>query len=115
MKKINNKVFLYSGLALLLIAFIIRWAEIGIPYYLFWIVFGMGILLKAAFLVNTFRVKDLKFSLGLYFIIAGVILIFLSLVFKYIYPAVLIRNILFYGAITLKIMGLALLLIQKKL
>lgn len=113
MKKLNNKVFLYSGLALLAIAFIIRYLGVGVSFYLFWILFGIAILLKALFLVGTFSKKGLKAGKWLCFILAGVILIFVSMVFKYLYPVPLLRDILFYGAITLKVIGLILMLTGK--
>lgn len=115
MNKLTNKAFLYAGLALLLIAFIIRWAGIGASYYLFWGVLGIAIVFKSIFLVLTFCEKGLKLSWGLRLILIGVLLIVLSLIFKYIIFLPLIRDILFYGAIMLKITGLILLITQKKL
>lgn len=114
MTKQKNRIFLYSGLALLAIAFLIRYGGIGVSYYLFWIVFATAILLKTTFLVNIFRVKGFKPGLWLYLILAGVLLIFVSLIFKYLVPLPLLRNILFYGAIILKVSGLILMIFQKK-
>lgn len=107
----NNKLFLYTGLILLLIAIFIRWqgvsATIWVP------VFGIAILLKSIFLINMFRTKGFQMSLWLMFILIGVIMILASLLFKSIFPIPLIRNILFYGAITLKASGLILIFVKK--
>lgn len=113
MRKTNGKIFLYSGLLLLLIAFIIRYLGIGTSIYLFWILFGVAILLKTTFLVKTFS-SGFTVSLWLYLILAGVGMIFVSMVFKYIYPVPLLRNILFYSAIALKVAGLILMFVQRK-
>lgn len=113
-RKQRNRIFLYWGLSLLLIAFVIRWMGAGEVLGLFWIVFGAALLLKAVFLVNVFRVKGFRMTLWLKFILAGVLLIFVSLIFKYSYPVPIVRNILFYGAISLKVTGLLLMVFQKK-
>ncbi len=107
----NSKLFLYSGLSLLLIAIIIRWC--GVPSVIWIPTFCTAILLKAIFLFTAFRTKGFKISLWLTFIIIGVAMILVSLLFKYIFPIPQLRNILFYGAITLKVSGLILMLVQK--
>ncbi|MDR3140465.1 MAG: hypothetical protein LBU37_01855 [Tannerellaceae bacterium] len=114
MKKVNNKMFLYSGLALLLTAFAVRWLRPGVPSAYFWILSGIAIACKLVFLVNVFRRKDFKPALWLYFILAGVIMILVSLLFKHVYPMPFVRLALFYGAIILKVSGLVLLLMQRK-
>lgn len=86
----------------------------GAPYAVWISTFSIAILLKAAFLVNVFQTKGFKISLWLLLIIIGVIMILVSLIFKHAYPVEWLRNILFYGAITLKISGLVLMFIQKK-
>ncbi len=109
--KMNNKLFLYVGLSLLIVAVMIRWLEVSSAI---WIpVFCIAILLKGVFLVNVFRFKGFNMSLWLTLILIGVILILISLLFKYVFPVPVVRNILFYGAITFKISGLALMLVQK--
>ncbi|MDH6533881.1 hypothetical protein D0T51_02610 [Parabacteroides sp. 52] len=112
MKKINNRVFLYSGLFLLFIAFLVRWLEC--PGWLFISLFVAAILLKAVFLFHTFRTKGCKLSLWLGLILAGVILIFISILFKTLFPVPFLRNLLFYTAILLKVTGLILMLVSKK-
>jgi hypothetical protein len=107
-----NKIFLYIGLGLLSIAVFVRWT--GMFAYGFYPLLGMAILFKISFLVSVFRTKGFKPALWIYFILAGVAVIFISLLFKTIFPAPLLRNILFYGAIVLKITGLILLLLSKK-
>lgn len=106
-----NRVLLYAGLSFLLVALIIRGMDGASALWL--PVFSMAIVLKAGFLVSTFRNRQFKWHLWLSLILAGVILIFVSLFFKYVVPVPLLRNILFFGAIALKIGGLALLLVQK--
>ena len=108
---INNKLFLYIGLGLLFIAIIIRW--LGVCSVVWISMFCIAILLKIIFLVKVFRTKGFKMSLWLALILIGVAMILLSLIFKYVYPVVLLRNILFYGALTFKFSGLILMLIQK--
>jgi hypothetical protein len=114
MRKVNNKVFLYGGLALLFIAFAIRWLRPGISLVYFGVLLGMAITLKSIFLITIFRRKGFKPALWLYFILAGVIMILLSLLFKYAYPVPSVQLTLFYGAILLKVSGLILLFTQKK-
>jgi uncharacterized membrane protein len=53
-------------------------------------------------------------GLWLYLILAGVAMILVSMLFKNIFPLPVVRNILFYGAISLKISGLLLMFLQKK-
>lgn len=108
---VNNRLFLYVGLGLLFIAVVIRWAGVS---SVVWIpVFVIAILLKAVFLVNVFRTKGFKMSLWLALILSGVAMILLSLLLKSVFPVPSLRNILFYGAITLKVSGLVLMLVQK--
>lgn len=114
MKNKNSTVFLYSGLTLLLIAFVIRYGEIGASFYLFWIVLGAAVLLKATFLFQFFRTKKVKTPQWLYLILAGVGMIFISMIFKYIYPSPWWWSLFFYGAITCKLTGLVWMLVCKK-
>jgi uncharacterized membrane protein YbaN (DUF454 family) len=106
-----NKVFLYSGLGILLIAFTFQWA--GMSTYYFWVLLSIAIVFKAFFLVSVFRLKGFKPSLWLYFILAGVAMILISLLFKTIFPIPVLYKILFYGAISLKITGLILMILSK--
>jgi ABC-type uncharacterized transport system permease subunit len=113
MKNIGYKLYLYIGLSLLLIAFVVKWLNI-VPSIGFWIILGVAIAFKIYFLVLAFRTKSVKTGLWLYLIMAGVALIFASLLFKNIFPNPLMRNVLFYGAILLKLIGLILLIIGKR-
>ncbi|WP_280743583.1 MULTISPECIES: hypothetical protein [unclassified Parabacteroides] len=115
MTKAANKYCLYAGLSLLAAAILLRWLVAGFPLFAFWTLMGVAILLKSIFLVNVFREKGFRPALWLYLILAGVCLILLSMLFKYVFVLPLLRNILFFGAILLKISGLALLLIQRKI
>jgi len=105
----NRKIVCLSGgLCMLLIAFVCKYT--GMPTYCFWVLFGMAIALKTLFLVFTFREKGFKPKLWLYFILAGVVMILLSMLFKTIIPITTVYKALFYGAITLKTTGLLLML-----
>ena len=101
-------VFLSGGLCLLFVAFVCTRA--GLPGYCFWLLFGMAIALKVLFLVFTFREKEFKPKPWLYFILTGVAMILLSLLFKTIIPMPTLQKGLFYGAVTLKTTGLLLML-----
>jgi hypothetical protein len=97
-KQKPNKILLYSCLGILLIAFIFQWT--GPPSYYFWILLGFAIVFKTLFLISVFRLKGFKPSLGLYFILTGVAMILISLLFKTIFPLPVLYKILFYGAIS---------------
>jgi hypothetical protein len=114
MRKVNNKIFLYGGLTLLLTAFAVRWLSPGVPAVYFWLLLGMAITLKSVFLVNVFRKKDFKPALWLYLILAGVLMILVSFLFKHAYPIPPVRLTLFYGAIILKVSGLVLLIRERR-
>jgi Zn-dependent protease len=111
MRRLDNKVYLYLGLALLLFSFVLRYFEAST--WLFWTLFGVAISLKCFFLFTVFREKGFRPSLWLYLILAGVTLILVSMLFKTVFPIPWLRNVLFYGAIVLKLSGL-LLMIRKR-
>ena len=105
----NRKiVFLSGGLTMLLIALLCK--RVGMPAYCFWGLFCGAIALKTLFLVVTFREKSFKRKPWLYFILTGVALILLSVLFRTIVPMPVLYKFLFYGAIMLKITGLLLML-----
>lgn len=111
MRRNGVKILLYSGLALLALALTLR--SLGVDT-LFWApLFVLAIALKTGFLVLTFRARQFRWHLWLILILAGVAMILLSLVFKHIYPLPLLRNILFYGALALKLSGLLVLMAGK--
>ncbi|MDL2257506.1 hypothetical protein LJC06_04805 [Bacteroidales bacterium OttesenSCG-928-I14] len=109
--KINNKVFLYTGLTLLFISLLIR--GLGVTTGIWLPVFCVAILLKVIFLYNVFNTKGFKMSLWLGLILIGVALILISMIFRYLYPITLLRNILFYAAITFKVAGLVVMIKDK--
>lgn len=111
MGRAGNLMFLYFGLGLLLVAIIVRW--LGVPSAVWIPLFGLAIVLKSIFLFNVFRTKNFKFSVWLLLIIIGVVMIFVSMLFKYVFPMPLLRHILFYGAILLKVSGLVFMMIDK--
>lgn len=114
MRIANNVRFLYAGLTFLLIAFVVKWFGTAIPSYYFWILIGIAVVLKAVFLINVFREKGFKPALWLYLILTGVALIFISMFFKYICPISVLQQLLFYGAIVLKVAGLILMFAQRR-
>ena len=108
--KINNKLFLYLGLGMLAVAIVLR----SLTETVYWIpTLVIAIALKAIFLFNSLRVNGFKFSLWLKLISVGVVMILISMLFKHIFPIPILRNILFYGAIALKVSGLTLMIINK--
>ncbi len=113
MTKNTARIFLYVGLSILAAAFILKYST-ALPVYCFWIMFGVAISCKIIFLIAVLRSKSVKVGLWLYLILAGVAIILLSMLFKNIFPMPILRNILFYGAISLKVIGLVLLFTQKR-
>ncbi|MCD8102195.1 MAG: hypothetical protein LUE26_06450 [Alistipes sp.] len=109
---VNRKIFLFIGLSILFVAFVVRWAN-G-PFLWFGILLGTAITFKVLFLVLTFREKEFKPSPGFYMILAGVAMILISMLFKGVFPAPVIQKILFYGAITLKVSGLGLMIFMSQ-
>lgn len=105
----NFKQIGYSALALLFIAFAIKW--IGAPIYYFWILIAVVVFLKLFFVLFLFKEKKLKPGIGLYLIMTGVALILASLALDKIFFTLSIHKVLFYIAITLKITGIAMILL----
>ncbi|MDR0421022.1 MAG: hypothetical protein LBH30_06220 [Prevotellaceae bacterium] len=114
MKRIqaHKKLFLYLGLGILALAFAVKF--IGAPAYCFWILLIAAIMLKIGFLISVCFAKEFRPSVWLYLILAGVALILTSMLFKTIFPMPVLRGILFYGAILLKITGLFLMIFKDK-
>lgn len=111
MQRINNKLFLYYGLGLLFLAIILRFS--GVPTMVWAPLFGLAIGLKTIFLIRVFRSGNFQLSLWLGLILAGVAMIFISMIFRYLYPLPWLWCILFYGAIALKLTGLVLMIIKR--
>ncbi|MCD7930370.1 MAG: hypothetical protein LUH15_02830 [Tannerellaceae bacterium] len=103
----TRKKILFSGLFIFLLAGL--GFALGLPAVICWMLLAGGIGLKMFFLFYTFRSPGFKMSAGMYMILTGVGLILLSMLFKTVYPFPLIRTILFYSAIALKISGVVLL------
>ncbi|MDR2065815.1 MAG: hypothetical protein LBP85_08940 [Prevotellaceae bacterium] len=114
MKKIqkHGKSFLYGGLGILAVSFIVKWT--GAPLLYFWILLCMAIILKAFFLTAVISTKRLKPGLWLYFIMTGVIMILISIFFKTAFHVPAVHKILFYTAVFLKATGLILMIFSKK-
>jgi hypothetical protein len=109
--RVNDKVFLYTGLGILLLALVIR--GLGGPSILWISVLCIAIIFKIIFLVLALYGSKFKLELWLIFILVGVLMILISLLFKYVFPIVWLRNVLFYGAISLKVTGLVMMMISK--
>jgi hypothetical protein len=107
-----KKASLYTGIGLLGIAFVVKW--LNAPIYYFWILLGLAISLKIIFLVIALRNKSIRVGLWLYLILAGVVMILTSFLFKHIFPIPIVQNILFFCSISLKIIGLILMLLKNK-
>gem|GEM_PF-6976433 len=103
----RRKVLLFTGLCFFGLAAFVLLA--GWHPALFWVLLCAGVCTKTAFLIFTFRMPDFRMSAGMYMILTGVTLILLSLLFKWVWVMPLLRNILFYSAITLKVSGVAML------
>ncbi|MCC8152948.1 MAG: hypothetical protein LIP01_01265 [Tannerellaceae bacterium] len=108
----RKKIFLFSGLFFLASSGIVFLS--GLSQTMGIVLMGAGICMKSLFLLQLFTAPDFKMSRELYLILTGVILILISLLFKYLYPLPLLRNILFYTAIILKVSGVCLLFFHKK-
>jgi len=108
----NRSLFLYTGLSLLLVSIIIR--RFGVSAFVWMLILSIAILLKVIFLINIIRSRKFKISLGLILIFIGVTMMLISTLFKYVFPVLWLRNILFYGAITLKISGLIISVFSKQ-
>ena len=109
-----KKCFLFSGLGFIVFAFSIRWLGVT-PAYYFWGLLFIAIMLKSTFLLLSIKEKGrLQLSTGLYFILAGVVLILLALILKATGTMPLFYKLTLYEAITLKVTGLILMLRGKK-
>ena len=108
----KNRAFLYAGLSILAITFVVKWTVDSA--ILFYILFGIAILLKVTFLINIFRTKGFQPNLGFYMILIGIAMMLTSLLFKKIIPASALQKLLFIGAIALKISGLILMIIDSR-
>jgi hypothetical protein len=108
----NNKIFLYTGLGILLTAFILKWSA-AITYW-FWILLGVAIVFKVAFLISVFRTKGFKPKLWLFLILTGVAVILISILFKTVFHIPNVYKILFYIAIALKTTGLILMIFSNR-
>ena len=108
----NSKIFLYTGLGILLTALILKWFA-AITYW-FWILLGIAIVFKTAFLISLFRTKEFKPKLWLFLILTGVAIILISMFFKTVFHIPLVYKILFYTAISLKATGLILMIFSNR-
>jgi hypothetical protein len=108
----KRQLLLYAGLGLLALFFAARWA--GAPAGLCWTLFGVAIACKTLFLIRVFSAKGFRAGGWLYFILAGVALMLLSMLFKTPFPAPALQQTLFYAALGLKATGLCLLMVKKK-
>lgn len=108
----KRQLLLYTGLGLLALSFAVRRA--GAEAYVFRILFGAAVAFKALFLIRVFRAKGFRGGRGLYFILAGVALILLSIPFRTILPLPALQKTLFYTALFLKATGLCLMIRKGK-
>jgi hypothetical protein len=107
-----NKICLYGGLSLLIVAFAVYGIMGGGAA--FYLLLTAAIILKSIYLIMTFRQKGIRLTLGMTLILIGVVMILISLLFKSLIPISWLHNLLFYGAITLKVLGLLLTVSEKR-
>ncbi len=107
-----RKIYLFTGLAFFGIASLVLLA--GWHPAWFWVLLGAGVSMKVAFLFCTFRRPDFKMSAPIYMILIGVATILVSLLFKSLVPLPVVRAVLFYMAIALKVGGVVLLFCQSR-
>ncbi|MDR2473493.1 MAG: hypothetical protein LBD53_08055 [Tannerella sp.] len=77
---------------------------------------GVAIALKIIFLIFKIRSGDINFkklSTAMWLILTGVVMICISMFFKYIIHISLLQRILFYVAIGLKFSGLIIIIVNK--
>lgn len=110
MIKYVRDVFLAVGLLLLIVALIFKSI---LPDYVFTFLFITALSLKGLFLAFTFRVKGFSFSRGIKIILVGVIMILFATYIRTT-AQVVIYNLLFYLAVTIKIIGLCVLVLDRK-
>ena len=108
----SKKQLLYIGLGILFVAIIFKWLGVAVCY--FRTLLGVAIFFKLLFFVSVFRAKGFKLNLWLGLILSGVAMILLSMLFKTTFPIPVLRDVLFYGAIMLKISGLVLMLFSQR-
>lgn len=104
-------ILLYSGLTLLAIAFVLKYA-LHVAPPIFGIMLGVAIALKVLFLLFTFRQKGFHLKLPIILILIGVAMIITASNCKGSVSPIL-YYCLFFGAIGLKITGLFLLIFKK--
>lgn len=102
---------LYAGLALLALAFVLKYA-LHVTPFIFGITLGMAIALKVLFLLLTFKQKGFHMKLPIILILIGVAMIITAANCKGNVPMPL-YHCLFFGAIGLKITGVLLLIFKK--
>jgi hypothetical protein len=81
----------------------------------FYLFLSIAVSLKLIFLINLIRQKGFQWHWGWRLIVIGVIMILLSLLFKNFIPLPIVRNVLFFGAITLKVVGLGWVIVKRKM
>ncbi|MDR1349068.1 MAG: hypothetical protein LBJ63_11710 [Prevotellaceae bacterium] len=108
----HKKTFLYVGLGILAIAFAFKFTVA--PAYYFWLLLSTAIIFKIFFLTAVFSEKGFRPSLWLCLILTGVALILASMLFKTVFPIPALYKVLFYGAISLKVTGLFLMIFSKR-
>ncbi|MDR2424070.1 MAG: hypothetical protein LBD59_05010 [Prevotellaceae bacterium] len=107
MKQKYKRPLLYSGLTFMLLSFTGKWI-LNMPNIMFYIFLGIAITCKTLFLLSVIRANGFKLDVGLYFILTGVGLMLISMLFKTIIPIPVLQQILFYTAILLKVTGIIL-------
>jgi hypothetical protein len=113
-RKTDNRTFLYTGLIFLAIAFAVKWFCPAPWVFCYWVLLGVGIVFKCIFLVGVLLRRETKPGVWVWLILLGVVMMLVSFVFKGLYPVTVVRWMLFYGAIVLKVSGVGLMMMRRK-
>jgi hypothetical protein len=108
----NKRVFLFSGLLLLLVSFVIK--AISGTSFLFWGVLVLGISGKSFFLYQSAKDGSIKWGKGIVLILSGVGLAIVSVILKRFGELLLISRIILGIAVLFKISGIVSLLFERQ-
>lgn len=111
LKNINHKIFIFSGLGLILIAFILK---INGFFGLFVAFLVFGILLKILFLQQSFAKGRIKKGPALYLLFAGILLVVAGSLLKHHGEMTAVPFTMIHSGIGLKILALVLMVVKRK-
>jgi hypothetical protein len=107
----SPKYYLFSGLIAIIAALIIR--DQNFPLIYFFLVLLAGVFLKSVFLIKAIKSGNIKQSPALFILLTGVLMVLLSMVFKYGFGFEYFSGFLLFIGIGLKVFsGLYLLVVK---